>query len=144
MKTSAGLWIDHRKAVVVVLSDQGEEIKEVVSNVDKQRGRMDGKRLNEKFDSGMVAADDRQQRDFTGHLNIYYKEVFELIKDAEAILLMGPGEAKDEFRKLIEREHGDHRHKVVIEETADKMTDPQIAAKVRDFFGGRKINSVNS
>ena len=126
-----------QESSLVVLSDKGEELKEVVSNVDKQRGRVDGKRLNEKFDSGMVVADDRQQRDFTGHLNVYYKEVFELIKDAESILLMGPGEAKDEFRKLIEREHGDHRHKVVTEETADKMTDPQIAAKVRDFFGSR-------
>jgi stalled ribosome rescue protein Dom34 len=137
MKTVAGLWIDHRKAVVVVLSDKGEVLEEVSSNVDKQRGRMNGVRLNEKYDSGQVAADDRQQRDFTGHLNIYYQEVFELIKDVESILLMGPGEAKDEFRKLIEREHGDHRHKVVIEETADKMTDNQIAAKVRDFFNSR-------
>jgi stalled ribosome rescue protein Dom34 len=93
--------------------------------------------LNEKFDSSQVAADDRQQRDFTGHLNLYYKAVFELIKDVETILIMGPGEAKDEFKKLVEREHGDHRRKVVTEETSDKMTDPQIAAKVRDFFGSR-------
>ena len=142
MKIVAGLWIDHRKAVVVVLSDKGEELKEVVSNVDKQRGRVDGKRLNEKFDSGMVAADDKQQRDFTGHLNNYYKEVLELIKDAESILLMGPGEAKDEFRKILEREHADHRHKLVTEETSDKLTDPQIAAKVRNFFEGNKTKSI--
>ena len=27
MKTTVGLWIDHRKAVIVAVTDKGEEIK---------------------------------------------------------------------------------------------------------------------
>ena len=29
MKTLAGLWIDHREAVIVILSDKGEEARRV-------------------------------------------------------------------------------------------------------------------
>ena len=35
MKKIAGLWIDHRKAVIVIVSDAGEEIKEITSDMEK-------------------------------------------------------------------------------------------------------------
>ena len=35
MKKDIGLWIDHRKAVVVIVSDEGEEVKEITSNMEK-------------------------------------------------------------------------------------------------------------
>jgi len=31
MKKEAGLWIDHRKAVIVIVTDKGEETKEIDS-----------------------------------------------------------------------------------------------------------------
>ena len=33
MKTTVGLWIDHRKAVIVVVTDKGEETKLIISRV---------------------------------------------------------------------------------------------------------------
>jgi hypothetical protein len=36
MMTTAGLWIDHRKAVIVIVSDKGEEALEIKSNVEQQ------------------------------------------------------------------------------------------------------------
>ena len=53
-------------------------------------------------------------------------------RDAEAILLFGPGEAKGELKKRIERDKLGGR--IVGVETVDKMTDRQIAAKVRQHF----------
>ena len=35
MATNAGVWIDHRKAVLVRMTDHGEEIREISSKVDK-------------------------------------------------------------------------------------------------------------
>jgi hypothetical protein len=35
MKTTAGLWIDHKKAVIVVVTDKGEEIKLIILKVEK-------------------------------------------------------------------------------------------------------------
>jgi hypothetical protein len=35
MKKQAGLWIDHRKAVIVIISDEGEETHEIASKMEK-------------------------------------------------------------------------------------------------------------
>jgi hypothetical protein len=67
-----------------------------------------------------------------GHLANYYDEVISRIGPAEAILLFGPGEAKGELRKRIERNKLDLR--ITCFETADKMTERQISQKVTRHY----------
>jgi len=132
MKTTVGLWIDHRKAVVAIVSAEGEETLEIRSNVEKQPGRFGGIRSTRHYEAQQVQADDSRERNFTGELNDYYDEVVAAIRGAESILLFGPGEAKGELKKRLERNKlGGH---IIAIETADKMTDRQIAAKVREYF----------
>ena len=76
--------------------------------------------------------DDSRQKTLTGHLNIYYDTVIAAIRGAESILIFGPGEAKDELKKRLERNNLGGR--VLVIETIDKMTDRQIASKVRQSF----------
>ncbi len=134
MKTNAGLWIDHRQAIVVIVSNAGEEIKQITSNTEKQLRRTDSSPLQVNFEAQKVPADGSQQRVFSAQLNTFYDEVINCICDAESILIMGPGEAKGEFKaRLEEKKLGDRISSI---ETADNMTDPQIAAKVRQHFGG--------
>jgi hypothetical protein len=137
MKTAAGLWIDHRKAIVVEVSDKGEKTQQILSHVEKQLGRIDGKHSATSFESQLVQADDKQQRGFTKHLDVFYNEVLASIRDAESILLFGPGEAKGELKKLIE--HNNLGGRVVVMETADKMTNRQIAAKVSHYFSRQNM-----
>jgi hypothetical protein len=132
VKTIAGLWIDHRKSVISRISDKGEETRVIESNVEKHAGRTDGVRSTTPYESQKVPADDIRERDFTGHLHIYYDEVIGAIKDAESILIFGPGEAKGELKSRLERDHLGAR--IVAVETVDKMTDHQIAAKVREYY----------
>jgi hypothetical protein len=73
-----------------------------------------------------------RDRQFTGHLNKYYDQVLLSLRDAESILIFGPGEAKVELEKRLESEG--LKGRVVSIETADKLTDRQIAAKVRHHF----------
>lgn len=133
MKTAAGLWIDHRKAIVVTLSDEGEEkTQEILSNVERQRGRFAGKRSTASFESQLVQEDDRQQRGFTKHLKVFYEEVLSCIHDARSVLIFGPGEAKGEMKKILEQNNLHKR--IVAMESADKMTDRQVAARVHQHF----------
>jgi len=67
MKTTKGLWIDHRKAVIVPVTDKGEEVKEMLSPVEKQPDRLEGVRSTNSYPAQLVPADDSQQRDLTGH-----------------------------------------------------------------------------
>ena len=132
MKRKVGLWIDHRKAVMVFLTGREQEIKVVKSNVEKQIRRAAASRSGGPFESQAVPSDDRQQREFTGHLHTYYSHVISHIRDAESILIFGPGEPKGELKKHLEHEGLSAR--LVGMETADKMTDHQITARVRRHF----------
>ena len=132
MRTRVGVWIDHRKAMIVAVTDKGEEIALIISKVEKQLRRSGDSPLKGPFESQQVPASDSRQRTFTGHLSIYYDAVIASMRDAESILIFGPGEAKGELKKRLERDNLGGR--IVGIETADKMTDRQIAAKVREYF----------
>jgi len=124
MQTTVGLWIDHKKAVIVFVKGKEEEIKLVSANIEKQHRQ-----------SGVSTPDDIRHRELTEHLNIYYDEVVSCIREAESILIFGPGEAKGELKKRLEKDNlGGH---IVGIEPADQMTDPQIVAKVREQFLGQ-------
>ncbi|MBN1272568.1 MAG: hypothetical protein JXB26_09890 [Candidatus Aminicenantes bacterium] len=132
MRTKVGLWIDHRKAIIVAVTDKGEEIGLIVSKVEKQLQRSGDSPLKGSYESQKVPADGSRQRTFTAHLNIYYEAVIACLHDAESILIFGPGEAKGELKKRLETSKLDGR--ITGIETVDKMTDRQIAAKVRQYF----------
>ena len=76
MKTKVGLWIDHRKAIVVAVTDKGEEIKLIISKVEKQLRRSGDSPLKGHYDPLQVPAADSRQRRLTGHLNIYYDKEY--------------------------------------------------------------------
>ena len=132
MSTKVGLWIDHRKAIVVAVTDKVGEVALIISAVEKQARRSLSSRHEGSYEPLQVPADDSRQRAYTGHLNIYYDAVIASIRDAESILIFGPGEAKGELKKRLEGLNLGGR--IIGVETLDKMTDRQIAAKVRQRF----------
>jgi hypothetical protein len=132
MKSKVGLWIDHRKAVVVTVSEEEEEIELVISAVEKQPRRSSKSRHSGSYEAQKVPADDSRQKALTGHLNIYYDAVIASIREADSILIFGPGEAKGELKKRLERVGLGGRVKGV--ETVDRMSNRQVASRVRSFF----------
>jgi hypothetical protein len=132
MKTSVGLWIDHKQAIVVTVTDKGKEIGSVVLKSEEQHRRSGDPQYDGSHEPQRVTADDIRQRVFTEHLNIYYDVVIAAIGAAEAILIFGPGEAKGELKKRLERKNMGGCLAAV--EAVDKMTKRQIAAKVRKHF----------
>ena len=78
MKTTVGLWIDNRKAIIVAVTDKGEETGLIISKAEKQLRRSGDSPLRGPSDPLQVPVADSCQRRFTGHLNIYYdKEYYE-------------------------------------------------------------------
>ena len=124
MKKQVGLWIDHRETVMVTVAGNDEEITRLASNMEKHV-RFSG-------EAEQATAEDMRDHKFSGHLSKYYDQVIASIGDAESILIFGPGEAKGELEKRLE--HKGLGGRIVAIETVDKMTDHQIAAKVRERF----------
>jgi len=107
------------------VSDQGEEVREITSNMEKHV-----RYSNDTSEGG--ASEDTRDRQFDNHLHTFYDAVVAAIRDGDSIQIFGPGEAKGELKKRLESE-GLKEHIAVVE-TTDKMTDRQIAAKVRQRF----------
>jgi hypothetical protein len=124
----AGIWIDHRKAFVVTLSADGEDTKLILSGV-------------EKHPQHSVPADDRRQRALTCELNKYYDAVISTVCGYENLFLFGPGEAKHELRRRVLPMKVCNF--VTAADAADKMTDLEIIAKVREHFGCRMAHTLS-
>ena len=124
MKRNVGVWIDHRKAVIVSLGEKEEEIREIPSDMEKHI----------RFSGGaqVASAEDQRDRRFTGHLDKYYDKVVACVRDADSILILGPGEAKGEFEKHLRAESFGAR--IVGIEAMDKMNYNDLTTKVREHF----------
>lgn len=132
MKAKTGLWIDHREAIIVTITDKGEEVKRINSDVEKQSRRSGDSPLKGSYDHLQVPAEDKKLRAFTEHLKSYYNEVIAYIRDTDSIFIFGPGESKHELKKQLEQNKLEGH--IVGFETVDKMTEHQIAQKVRQYF----------
>jgi hypothetical protein len=133
MMDKAGVWIDHHKAVIAVVSPTGEQhISIVASNVEKHLERSGDAPLKGRYESLQVPADNSRQKALTGKLNIYYDAVIAMLRNSESFIIFGPGEAKTELKKRLAKSKLVGR--VAAVETVDKMSDRQIAAKVSEYF----------
>lgn len=132
MTTQAGLWIDHRKAVIVVVSAEGDTAKHIASNAERNGTNGAGRGPGASHGPRKSGAEDTRERRFEGQIREFYDDVIAQVRDAKAILIFGPGEAKGELRARLE--HDGLGDRIVGVETVDKMTDRQISAKVREHF----------
>ena len=131
MNSKIGVWVDHREAIVVKLSDSGEETMHVQSGAESQLRRSSDHPTG-NFESMQVPSDDTRERKFTAELNTFYDEVISQLQHAAAILIIGPGEAKKELKNRMGTKHP-FAGSIVVE-TADSMTKAQVVAKVRKHF----------
>ena len=123
MKSQVGLWIDHREAVIVTLIDGKEQIEYITSDVEDSVSDADAPHVSQQ---------DRHNRRVKAHLSQYYGKLITTIHEAGSILIFGPGEAKHEFEKKLQRRGLGKR--IVAIETTDSMTEAQVVAKVQQYF----------
>ncbi|MGB3493347.1 MAG: hypothetical protein WBA57_11500 [Elainellaceae cyanobacterium] len=142
MSKQLGLWIDHRQTTIVTVTEHGEVISEILSDAEQQLRRSGDSPLQGSYEALQVHADDSRQRALTGELNAYYDEVIGQIRNADLILIVGPGAAKHELQKRLEANR--LGAKVVGVETVDNLTEPQLAAKVRQHFAALPSESRSS
>ena len=133
MEKLFGLWVDHEKAIIVSLIDGSHKVTHVESDIEGRFRLKGGSRSNTPY--GIQSATSESKRDFrySKHLNIYFQHIIDLLKDAKHIFIFGPGEAKIELKKEIEKNNV-FLDKISDIETTDKLTEPQIVAKVKKYF----------
>lgn len=131
MTRSVGLWIDHKNAVIVSVDEHGEIVRKLESGAKHHEYR-GAPRPKTAFSAQYNQGDDQLDNQYLLQLNKYYEQVIGVLKNAGRILILGPGEAKVELRKRMERCKGAAWSLQL--ETADRMTERQLVARVRKHF----------
>jgi hypothetical protein len=132
MKRQVGLWINYTKAIIVTVTGDTDETRHIRSNIEKHVRFSGGSSASPLNGTCSISGEGNQEGKFTSYLNAYYDGVISLIRHADSIWIFGPGEAKSELEKHLLQGHLNGQ--IVGVETVEKMTDRQIAVKVREHY----------
>ena len=133
MTINAGIWIDHHKAVVVLLIDGVETTEVILADAEATNAPDSHSNDRNGHTRNDFIAEDKRERKAMIHFIKHYDNVIAHLHHADSIFIMGPGEAKGEFGKRIEEMN--LKGRVSHIEPADKMSERQVAAHVREVFG---------
>ena len=136
MQKNLGIWVDHKKAVIVTLNESGDtkSIREIQSEIERHVRLSGGSRTKRTpWGPQPITSDSKMDARRRQQLIRFFNRVIEAVADAYKIILMGPGEAKTELKKEMDKSKA-MSESLVHMETCDKMTPRQVAARVRDFF----------
>jgi hypothetical protein len=136
MAKQAGVWIDHKQAIVVLITGKEKEIKKIAFDIGQPIRAAGGSRSTKPYNPGEFIAEDTLQRKLENDRQNYYDDIIKSVRGAKGLLVLGPGEAKGEFVKRLRSKK--LTGTTIDVETVDKMTDPQIAAKVGLHFSSAK------
>ena len=124
MDHNVGIWIDHKRAVIVSVADgrvTSETVESDVGAHPRYSGQQDGGR------------EKKYEERHGQHLDRYYDEVIRRLGHPDALLILGPGESKLELKERLGQSRVSFERTVDIE-PADRLTDPQIVGKVKEHF----------
>ena len=133
MPKRIGVWIDHAKAHLVVLENQAApHVVTITSDVEHRHKAMPtgGPAVPGQLHSAPIKRYEHRREQ---EKHRYYERVVDAIRFADSIVILGPGLAKSELTKQIDK----HRliGRVLAVEPADKkLTTAQLVAKVRAAF----------
>ena len=128
MSKRVGLWLSRNKAVIVSITDDGEERRIITANMEHYF----------RYSSATPGDDspqDTRDKRYWDHVGEYYDKIIALICDAEAVQIFGPDDAKSELKKRLEN-IGLAEYNITIQ-TIGNMTSHQIIKKVRTRFPAR-------
>ena len=134
---AVGLWIDHRKAVVVTVGNDSVEVRTIESGAEGRIRLSGGARSATPYGPQDVACERSWQDRRRHHLATYYRRVLRAVRGARAIFIFGPAEAKLELERMLLKSKG-LGSKLVGVETTDKMTENHIVARVREVFAAHE------
>ena len=125
MRTDVGVWVDHKKAVIVSIAAGEVTTTTLTSDIGAHphfAGSQEG------------GGEKKYEQRHREALDRYFDDVIARLGRPDALILFGPGEAKLQLRERLGRSAVSPEISVALE-PADKLTDPQIVAKVKEHFG---------
>jgi hypothetical protein len=134
MGKKIGIWMDKRTAKVVSIENSEAQLMTIDSNVEEYHpkggsgARMKGGPQDVVHESKYLAREKRQFKAF-------FKNLIERLADVDALVVFGPAETGRKFADELAKSHHALYERLKGVEKADSMTDNQVKAWVRTYFG---------
>jgi hypothetical protein len=132
-----GVWLDHVHARLVQADAAGEYTIETINSTFKPHERVAGEGTDKSYWGGAQFGNssDESKKNNAVHdkTRKYYETIEKAIAGYDHIFLTGPTEAKNELFNVIMKNKSFDGKKVEVE-NADKLTDHQLIALVKDHF----------
>ncbi len=116
-RQSAGVWLDNQKAVIITNNSGDYAIQEKVKGSENHGGGSEHSMNNARQTDTLK----------------YFKSISNLLSKYDEILIFGPGKSQEQFQNHLQ-EDAQFKNKKITIDSAKQLTDPQMIAKVRDFF----------
>jgi stalled ribosome rescue protein Dom34 len=117
-----GIWMDHANAHLMEFTAVGGEEKVADSALTQQ-----AKEQTVGSSENVIHNKEQQQQ------TEYYKKLGDAIRNFDEVVLFGPTNAKAELLNTLRADHRFEKIKIDVQQ-ADKMTDNQQQAFVKDYF----------
>ncbi len=128
-----GIWIDHKEAIFVSVENDQTAIERIESNLESNYRSSGGWKSSGTNVAQALSTEQKANERHEHQLDNFYQEVIEKAGKADKIYIFGPGQAKVELVKQIEKIKGPHVEIAAVE-TSDSLTENQMVAQVKSFF----------
>jgi hypothetical protein len=133
IKKKIGIWIDHKEAILVSIEGGQTTVERIESDAESHFRPSGGLKVAGTSVAQSVSkeqkADERRKHQF----HKFYQMVIKQAGKFDTIFIFGPGGAKLELSKEIEKIKS-RKGKIAAVEASDRLTENQIVAKVKSFF----------
>jgi stalled ribosome rescue protein Dom34 len=126
-KKYAGVCLDHAHAIIITNEHESDDSEYTILEKlksDESHGGGSEHSMNNAKQGG-------EQK--------YFKAVSAQLTRYDEILIFGPGKSQEQFQNFLKADARFHATDISID-SADHLTDPQMIAKVREFFKKHQSN----
>ncbi len=135
MKRQVGIWMNTDKAVLVNLLDGKEEnVQTIESDIEARPHNPGDNKPGARSGTILLDVDKKKTHRKNHQMHEYFEKVMDSISpDTDEIYLFGPANTKKHFEKELKKNSKINPQKLEVE-SADKMTQPQLIAQVKNHF----------
>ena len=128
-----GIWLDKKTAFIVTLMGEEVTLETIDSELEFYHVR-GGSRSKTRWGPQQVVQDSRYLEREKHQLKKYFQTIIEKLRDADTIVIFGPGQTGQKLKKEIAAKQPQLTGRIASVDKANSMTDNQIIAWVRNFY----------
>ena len=134
-KPYLGIWLDHRQAYLIWMDEQGvAEVRHTEAAPAEGGEKADRTVAGKTGVYGAVAPHTTVEQKRRQQARRLYDRIIRTMRGGPQVYVFGPGQAKKELQSRLS-EHKEFSGRVVAAESAGKMSEAQMVARVKKFFG---------